>query len=180
MSSHRSPGVPFTPMPRARLAARPHTPRVPVTEPGRPTPRLWRSRSERVVAGVLGGLAEKFGWEPRPVRLLAGLLGVLTLPLASMPLIVPYVSLWLVTRAYGPTTPVKPFRRSRTNYRVAGVLGGLAARFGMSPVAVRAIYSALTVATFVLPGVVTYLVLWAATPTEESSADTWPSQEWNG
>ncbi|HSJ43307.1 MAG TPA: PspC domain-containing protein [Euzebyales bacterium] len=35
-------------------------------EPGR---RLYRSRSNRVVAGVCGGIAEYFGWNPTVVRL---------------------------------------------------------------------------------------------------------------
>jgi phage shock protein C len=35
-------------------------------EPGR---RLYRSRSNRVVAGVCGGIAEYFGWSPTVVRL---------------------------------------------------------------------------------------------------------------
>ena len=35
-------------------------------EPGR---RLYRSRRNRVVAGVCGGIAEYFGWNPTVVRL---------------------------------------------------------------------------------------------------------------
>ena len=33
--------------------------------------RLYRSRKERVWAGVCGGIAERFGWDPIVVRLLA-------------------------------------------------------------------------------------------------------------
>ncbi|MEQ8558470.1 MAG: envelope stress response membrane protein PspC [Henriciella sp.] len=32
--------------------------------------RLYRSRKERVIAGVCGGIAERFGWDPIVVRLL--------------------------------------------------------------------------------------------------------------
>src|SRR5207248_11223126 len=80
-----------------------------------PAPRLWRSRTNRVVLGVIGGLAEKLGWETRPLRILAGLLGVLMLPIASLPVVVPYLTIWAITRARGPATPSRPFRRSRTN-----------------------------------------------------------------
>ena len=33
--------------------------------------RLYRSRSENVIAGVCGGIGERFGWDPIVVRLLA-------------------------------------------------------------------------------------------------------------
>ena len=129
-----------------------------------PAPRLWRSRSNRVVAGVLGGLAEKFGWEPRPVRLLYGLFGLLTLPVAALPALVPYLALWAITRALGPGAPSRRgLWRSRTRVVVAGVLGGLSERLGWRPAPVRVAYCVLTAATMVLPGVVTYLVLWART-----------------
>jgi len=38
----------------------------PSREPGR---RLYRSRRNRVVAGVCGGIAEYFGWSPTAVRI---------------------------------------------------------------------------------------------------------------
>ena len=39
---------------------------------GSPNPkRYYRSRHDKVIAGVCGGLAERFGWEPILVRLLA-------------------------------------------------------------------------------------------------------------
>jgi phage shock protein C len=134
-----------------------------------PPPRLWRSRSNRLVLGVLGGLAEKLGWEAKPLRILAGLLGVITLPIGSLPVIVPYVTLWAITRARGPAGPAKPFRRSRSNQKIAGVLGGFADWAGMKPGVVRVAYVGLTAATFGLPGIVTYLVLWAKTPVADGA-----------
>jgi phage shock protein C len=119
------------------------------------------------VLGVIGGLAEKLGWEAKPMRLLAGLLGVLTLPLGALPVIVPYVALWGITRARGAAVPTQPLRRSRDNQVVAGVLGGIAEWLGVKPMLVRLSYSALTLATFGLPGVATYLVLWAKTKVAE-------------
>jgi phage shock protein PspC (stress-responsive transcriptional regulator) len=141
-------------------------PRLPVaTAP--PPPRLWRSASNRVVLGVIGGLAEKFGWEAKPLRILAGLLGVLTLPLGALPVILPYVTIWAITRTHGVSRPTQPLRRSRDHQVVAGVLGGAAEWLGMSPAVVRTTYAALTVATFGLPGIVTYLIMWSKTPLAE-------------
>jgi phage shock protein C len=126
-----------------------------------PTPRLWRSRSNRVVLGVIGGLAERFGWETRPVRILWGLFGVLTLPLGSLPVLVPYITLWTITRARGPAGPPRAFRRSSTDQVVSGVLAGVADWLGLRPKTVRIVYSALTVVTAGLPGIVVYLMAWA-------------------
>lgn len=133
-----------------------------------PVPRLWRSRTNRVVLGVVGGLAEKLGWEAKPLRILWGLVGVLTLPLGALPAIVPYLAIWGITRARGTPAPQRPFRRSRTNQLVSGTLGGVAEWLGVRPGLVRVGFAALTAATFVIPGVVTYLVLWAKTPVIDS------------
>ena len=140
-----------------------------------PAPRLWRSRTDRVVLGVIGCLAEKFGWEAKPLRILAGLIGVLTLPIAALPVVVPYVTIWAITRARGAPVVPQPLRRSRTNQVIAGVLGGVAEWLGVKPWIVRVTYSALTLATFALPGVVAYLVMWAKTkvadePTQPTSS----------
>jgi phage shock protein C len=126
-----------------------------------PAPRLWRSASNRVVLGVIGGLAEKFGLEAKPLRILAGLLGVLTLPIAALPVIVPYLTIWGITRTHGAARTPQPLRRSKDNQVIAGVLGGLSEWLGVKPRIVRVTYSALTLATFGLPGIVTYLILWA-------------------
>lgn len=133
-----------------------------------PQPRLWRSATNRVVLGVIGGIAEKLGWEARPLRILTGLVGLLTLPLGALPVILPYLTIWAITRTRGAARPAQPLRRSSTDQVVAGVLGGVAEWLGVKPALVRIGYSALTLATFGLPGIVTYLVLWAKTPLGES------------
>ncbi|MDB4875769.1 MAG: hypothetical protein JWM41_2215 [Gemmatimonadetes bacterium] len=126
-----------------------------------PAPRLWRSRSNRVVLGVIGGLAEKFGWETRPVRILWGFVGFLTIPLGCLPALVPYLTLWAITRARGPAGPPRPLLRSPNDQVVAGVLGGVASWLGLRPKIVRVGYTALTALTFVIPGIVAYLMAWA-------------------
>jgi len=47
---------------------------------------------------------------------------------------------------------------------IGGVCGGLAAYFGTSPGVVRAGWVALTVLSLLLPGLLVYLILWAALP----------------
>lgn len=49
----------------------------PSPPPCRRPPQLYRSEKERVIAGVAGGLAERFDFEPNIVRLVFILLGLL-------------------------------------------------------------------------------------------------------
>jgi phage shock protein C len=61
------------------------------------TKRLYRSRKDRVIAGVCGGLAEYFNIDPVIMRIIAV---ILLLP-GGLPGIVPYIILWVVV-------PLKP------------------------------------------------------------------------
>jgi phage shock protein PspC (stress-responsive transcriptional regulator) len=54
---------------------------------------LKRSRKDRIIAGVCGGLAEWLGWDPTVVRILYVLLSVCS---AAFPGIFVYLLLWLV------------------------------------------------------------------------------------
>lgn len=67
---------------------------------GSPNPkRFYRSREDKVIAGICGGLAERFGWEPVLVRVLAVLAVLFGLaPIA----ITGYVVIWMIT-------PRRPF-----------------------------------------------------------------------
>ena len=55
--------------------------------------RLTRSKRHRVVAGVCGGLADYFGWDPTLVRALYVVASVLSV---GFPGILVYVVLWVV------------------------------------------------------------------------------------
>ncbi len=57
----------------------------------KPYKKLYRSRNERMIAGVCGGLAERFGIDPTIVRLLF----VLFFFLGGSALLV-YVVMWLI------------------------------------------------------------------------------------
>ena len=54
---------------------------------------LHRSRKNRMIAGVCGGLAESLGWDVTMVRLLYVLVSIFS---AAFPGILVYVILWLV------------------------------------------------------------------------------------
>jgi phage shock protein C len=61
---------------------------------------LYRSRNNKVIAGVCGGLAEYFNIDPIIVRIIAV---ALLLP-GGLPGIVPYAILWVVV----PKAPSEP------------------------------------------------------------------------
>ncbi|MEL7128418.1 MAG: envelope stress response membrane protein PspC [Pseudomonadota bacterium] len=64
-----------------------------------PNPKkFYRSRDDRVIAGICGGLAERFGWEPLVVRI-AAVAGFMFMagPLA----VIAYIVTWMLT----PKTP---------------------------------------------------------------------------
>ena len=61
--------------------------------------RFFRSRNDSVIAGVCGGIAERFGWEPILVRILTVLATLFFMgPMA--PII--YIVIWMIT----PRTPL--------------------------------------------------------------------------
>ena len=54
---------------------------------------LHRSRRNRILAGVCGGIAEWLGWRPTVVRILYVLVSIVS---AAFPGILAYVVLWLL------------------------------------------------------------------------------------
>ena len=57
-------------------------------------PRLRRSRTNKMIAGVCGGIAEWMDWDPTLVRLGYVLLSILSI---AFPGILVYLVFWLVT-----------------------------------------------------------------------------------
>lgn len=56
------------------------------------TKRLYRSTTDRMIAGVCGGIAEYFGIDPVIVRLIA----VLLLLPGGLPGFLPYIIMWIL------------------------------------------------------------------------------------
>jgi phage shock protein C len=55
---------------------------------------LRRSRKDRMIAGVCGGIAEWLGWDPTAVRVLYVVVSVFS---AAFPGLLVYIVLWAVT-----------------------------------------------------------------------------------
>jgi len=64
-------------------------------------PRVWRSRDNRVVAGVVAGLAERMNVNPTVLRWFSAFATVMT---GFFPFVFVYLVLWAITSPYPPKT----------------------------------------------------------------------------
>ncbi len=55
--------------------------------------RFTRSRSNRMIAGVMGGIAQRYGWDATLLRIIFVLASVMS---AAFPGILVYLALWLL------------------------------------------------------------------------------------
>lgn len=63
------------------------------------------------------------------------------------------------------STPVHPVLARSINDRVlAGVVGGIAHRFGWNSTLLRVIYVIVSVVSVAFPGILAYLILWLLMP----------------
>jgi len=56
------------------------------------------------------------------------------------------------------------FTRSINDRVLAGVMGGIAHRYGWNSTLLRAIYVVVSVASVAFPGILVYLILWLLMP----------------
>lgn len=54
---------------------------------------LVRSKQDKIIAGVCGGIARRFGWDPTLVRIVYVMVSVLS---AAFPGILVYIILWAI------------------------------------------------------------------------------------
>ncbi|HVI60156.1 MAG TPA: PspC domain-containing protein [Luteimonas sp.] len=61
-------------------------------------------------------------------------------------------------------TQAQRFTRSINDRVLAGVMGGIAHRYGWNSTLLRAIYVVVSVASAAFPGILVYLILWLLMP----------------
>jgi phage shock protein PspC (stress-responsive transcriptional regulator) len=59
-----------------------------------------------------------------------------------------------------------PLARSRDDRVLAGVMGGIARRFGWNSTLLRVVYVVVSIASAGFPGILVYLLLWLLMPEE--------------
>lgn len=64
------------------------------------------------------------------------------------------------------TTESRPLTRSRTDRMLAGVIGGIARRFGWDSNLTRIGYVLVSILSAAFPGILVYLILWLLMPEE--------------
>ncbi|WP_379655580.1 PspC domain-containing protein [Pseudoxanthomonas sp. UC19_8] len=64
-----------------------------------------------------------------------------------------------------PTAP-RPLARSLDDRMIAGVMGGIARRFGWNTTLVRVVFVIVSLASAAFPGILVYLLLWLLMPNE--------------
>jgi phage shock protein C len=90
--------------------------------------RLHRSRTNRVLAGVCGGLAEHYGSDPTAVRLAAIVLGLFT---GIVPMVVVYIVAAIVVPEAGASPGDQPTRYAAPG-QASLVLGALLVVVGIA------------------------------------------------
>ena len=66
-------------------------------------------------------------------------------------------------------TDHRPFTRSRNDRMIAGVMGGIARRFGWDSTLLRIIFVIVSIASAAFPGILVYLILWLLMPMDENA-----------
>ena len=66
-------------------------------------------------------------------------------------------------------TDHRPFTRSRDDRMIAGVMGGIAHRFGWNPTLLRVLFVLVSIASAAFPGIIVYLILWLLMPLENGA-----------
>jgi len=64
------------------------------------------------------------------------------------------------------STPPRALSRSLNDRMIAGVIGGIAHRFGWNSTLLRVIYVIVSIASAAFPGLLVYLLLWLLIPNE--------------
>jgi phage shock protein PspC (stress-responsive transcriptional regulator) len=127
--------------------------------------RLTRSRTQRSLAGVCGGIAEYFGVDVVVVRLVWAILSIV--PGGIIGGVLVYLIAWLIMPEAEAVAPARPsrLRRSAANRQIAGVCGGLAEFLRVDATALRLLWAVLTILPgAILGGVLAYLIAWLIMP----------------
>lgn len=133
--------------------------------------KLYRSRDNRIVFGIVGGIGEYYGLDPVYLRLATFFLGIAT---GIIPLLLAYLIAVLVI----PEAPIgyqgkdyPKLYRSSKNCMVAGVCGGVGEHFDIDPTVIRIVVLALGFMTAVIPILLTYILAILIVPQRPKAAD---------
>ena len=135
--------------------------------------RRWvRLRRDKIVGGVLSGLAWKYELHPALPRVITLILLIGGFPVMTLLVLLAYAGLWLllpaIDRQHELPAPllVKGLQRLTKGRVLAGVCLGIARQYQLDVTVVRVVMVALTVTGGV--GLIAYIAGWLLIPLESS------------
>jgi phage shock protein PspC (stress-responsive transcriptional regulator) len=127
--------------------------------------KLFRSKYDRKLAGVCGGLGSYLNVDPTIIRLVMLFVCIFT---AVVPLVVAYCIAVLIIPEETKEEPLqmnyRKFYRSTKDRKIAGICGGLGELTKLDPVFLRLMFLFICIITAVVPLVVAYLIGWVIIP----------------
>lgn len=142
--------------------------------------KFYRSTTNKVLGGVIGGVASYLGWDANIMRILIVLTAFLSViwPPLFIIMSILYLVAWMVTT---PGTPQsghidtegnhnnvrrhkKPLYRNMNDKVFGGVIGGLATYLGWDANIMRVLIVLISIPTQVWPMALLYLVAWMVIP----------------
>lgn len=126
--------------------------------------KLYRSRYDRMILGICGGLAQYFQMDPSLMRILTVIVWIFT----------GFIPLFIVYLIAGMIIPLEPtdhphgqytrLYRSRKDRKIAGICGGMAEFLQVDSTFVRLATVFLCLITGIAPLLLAYLIGWALIP----------------
>lgn len=120
--------------------------------------RLYRSKTNRVFAGVCGGLGDYLTIDAAFIRLLMIVLVPLT---AFFPIIIAYFICWMIIpeAPRGFVAPnYKKLFKSAKNRRISGLCGGIGEYFKIDPTLIRVLFVLAMILTAFFPMLIAYFI----------------------
>lgn len=133
--------------------------------------KLYRSKHDKMISGVCGGLGSYLNLDPTIIRLISVFICIFT---AIVPMVIVYLIAVLIIPMEVPEYPLqrnyKKLYRSVKDRKLAGICGGIGAITKIDPVFLRLLLLFLCIITGVIPLVLAYLIGWIIIP-ESASGD---------
>lgn len=127
--------------------------------------KLYRSKHDKMIAGVCGGLGSYLKLDPTIIRLIMIFVCIFT---AIIPLLIAYIIAALIIPIEPAESPLnlnyQKLYRSVKDRKIAGICGGIGALTKMDPVFLRLLMLFLCVVTAVFPLILAYLIGWIIIP----------------
>ena len=127
--------------------------------------KLYRSKHDKMIAGICGGLGDYFNLDATIIRLIMIFICIFT---GIIPLILAYFIATLIIPIDKGSIPIQKkypkLYRSYKDRKIAGICGGIGEITKLDPVFLRLLFLFLCVITGIVPLLLAYLIGWIIIP----------------